>query len=281
MFGGTWRRRIRGSAIRERRIGANLQLAVSASRTRSVWPAPYRAAVSFSFDDARPSQITCGLPVLERLGVASTFFVLPKPVAADRRAWAAAVERGHEIGNHTVTHPCGGSAAWRGGYALQRLSLSDMRKELQVASTRIRELLGVDPWVFAYPCGQTFVGRGTGTQSYVPLVAELFGVGRTFNDRWDNSPIRCDLAQVACVNSDGIGFEVLRPRLEQNANDGGWLVLGGHEIGTAGNSETTTVETLEAVVHWCREHAVLIDTVGAVGRHVESARPGNEGRREA
>lgn len=154
-----------------------------------------------------------------------------------------------------------------------------MRRELQAASTRIHQLLGVDPWVFAYPCGQTFVGRGTRTQSYVPVVAELFGVGRTFNDLWANSPTRCDLAQVACVNSDGVGFEVLRPTLEQTVNDGGWLVLGGHEVARTGGLQTTTVNTLEAVVQWCREHSVWIDTLGAVGRHVASEKLNTERRK--
>lgn len=125
--------------------------------------------------------------------------------------------------------------------------------------------------MFAYPCGQTFVGRGPRTQSYVPVVAELFGVGRTFNHRFANSPAHWDLAQVACISSDGLSFEELRPRLEETLDDGGWLVLGGHEVGDTGDLETTAVETLEAVVEWCRERRIWIDTVGSVGRHIASA----------
>jgi len=213
---------------------------------------------------------------MERLGVASTFFVLPSAIAAKRREWADVVERGHEIGNHTVNHPCSASLAWSRGHALEALSLADMREELLAASDQIRKLLGVDPWVFAYPCGLTFVGRGSGTQSYVPVVAELFGVGRTFNNDWANSPTHCDLAQVACVNSDGVSFEALRPRLEGILDDGGWLVLGGHEVGPTGDFETTAVGTIEAVVRWCRERAIWIDTVGAIGRRIESARIGHD-----
>lgn len=246
-----------------------IQRARSASRTGFAWPSGVRAALSISFDDARPSQLRCGVPLMERLGVASTFFVLPGAVADNQRGWANAVEHGHEIGNHTVLHPCNASMTWSRGHALQSLSLADMRRELQTASAQIRKLLGVDPWVFAYPCGQTSVGRGTETQSYVPLVAELFGVGRTFNDLWANSPARCDLAQVACLNIDGVRLEALRERLEEAEDDGAWLVLGGHEVGTA-DFETVGVETLEAVVQWCRNRAIWIDTVGAIGRHIAS-----------
>jgi peptidoglycan/xylan/chitin deacetylase (PgdA/CDA1 family) len=257
VFRDTWRRIVRTDA--------------SGSGKPFVWPTGYRAAVSFSFDDARPSQIRCGLPLLQRLGVAATFFVLPAAVGADRRAWAGVLEHGHEIGNHTLNHPCSTGTDWGERHDLQSLSLADMRRELLTASDRIHKLFGVDPWVFAYPCGQTFVGRGIETRSYVPLVAELFGVGRTFNDAWANSPRHCDLAQVACINSDGVSFEALRPRLERTLEDSGWLVLGGHEVGAGDEPGTTSVDALEAIVEWCREHSVWIDTVGAVGRYIQSA----------
>lgn len=279
VFDRGWRRTVRKGA--SGRLGpGRIRLAGPASQTAFAWPAGFRAAVSFSFDDARPSQIRCGIPLMEQLGVAATFFVLPQAAAEDRRAWAGVVERGHEIGNHTLNHPCCGRVGWSHGNALQSLSLAGIREELLVASARIRKLFGIEPWVFAYPCGQAFVGQGTGTQSYVPLVAELFGVGRTFNDQWANAPAHCDLAQVACINSDGMSFEAMRPRLELALHDGGWLVLGGHEVGETGDLETTAVETLEAVVQWCRERPMWIDTVGAIGRYIESAITGYEERGE-
>jgi peptidoglycan/xylan/chitin deacetylase (PgdA/CDA1 family) len=268
-WGSMGRRRAFGRCASDR-SGLDALAQAGSAQAGSVWPAGFRAAISLSFDDARPSQIRHGAPVLERLGVASTFFVLPSALAADRRAWAGMVERGHEIGNHTVHHPCSAGMGWSSSRSLQALSLGDMRRELLAASAQIRRLLGVDPWVFAYPCGQTFVGRGTETQSYVPVVAELFGVGRTFNDKWANSPARCDLAQVACISSDDVSFQALRPKLEETAEGGGWLVLGGHEVGENSDFETTAVGTLEAVVRWCREQAIWIDTVGAIGRRIAS-----------
>jgi hypothetical protein len=74
---------------------------------------------------------------------------------------------------------------------------------------------------------------------------------------------------VACLNIDGVRLEALRERLEEAEDDGAWLVLGGHEVGTA-DFETVGVETLEAVVQWCRNRAIWIDTVGAIGRHIAS-----------
>ncbi len=273
MFDRVWQRVVPDASNR-----GNLREAMLTRSGKHAWPWPgrFRAAVSLSFDDARPSQIDRGVPLLDALGVAVTFFVLPNAAAARRRDWADAVERGHEIGNHTVHHPCSASQNWSQGFALYALSLADIRAELVTASAQLRKLLGIDPWVFAYPCGQTSVGRGLNTQSYVPVVAELFGVGRIFNSPWVNSPARCDLAQVACSCIDGLTFEHLRPLLEETVTQGGWLVLGGHEIGPEAVRETTSIATIEAVVNWCRERSVWIDTIGSIARWIEGARQGDE-----
>src|SRR5437763_15914046 len=104
LFDARWRQMVRG-VLPGRLDPYGIRRARSASRTGFAWPGGVRAALSISFDDARPSQIRCGVPLMERLAVTSTFFVLPGAVAADQRGWAAAVEHGHAIGTHTVLHP--------------------------------------------------------------------------------------------------------------------------------------------------------------------------------
>jgi len=207
--------------------------------------------------------------VLDRLGIPATFFVLPDAVAATITGWRGAVAGGHEIGNHTLTHPCSGNFAWSRDNALERMTVTDFASDVSEANRRLRHLLDIEPAVFAYPCGHTFVGRGSNTQSLVPLVAEMFDAGRTFNDVVANSPLDFDPAQVACVNSDGRTLAGLLPNLEAAVADGAWLVLGGHEIGHeigAAEGETTLVETIEAVVGWCRSNNVWIDTIGNIAR---------------
>jgi hypothetical protein len=83
-----------------------------------------------------------------------------------------------------------------------------LRQQLLDANARLRDLLGVTPEVFAYPCGQTFVGRGLDARSYVPLVAAAFVAGRGWLGEAPNDPQRCDLAQVL-----GMEMETARPPL--------------------------------------------------------------------
>ena len=61
------------------------------------WPEGKQAALSLSFDDARPSQVDAGTALLDRLGTKVTFYVVPSRVEARLAGWKAAVASGHEI----------------------------------------------------------------------------------------------------------------------------------------------------------------------------------------
>jgi len=237
------------------------------------WPAGIRAAVSLSFDDARLSQVDRGLPILDAHGVKATFYVSPRAIGQRIDGWRAAVRAGHEIGNHTLTHPCSGNFAFARANPLEEYTLARMEQELLSANEVMRSAIGVTPTTFAYPCGQTFVGRGAGLQSYVPLVARHFIVGRAAFNEIHNDPVFCDLAQITSLEADGKTFDPLKVLVDRTAAEGGWLVLFGHEVGDGGR-QTTVAGALDALCRYCRspDAGIWIDTVAAVGRHIQTAR---------
>src|SRR5262245_48028714 len=144
------------------------------SSAKFAWPGGKEAAISLSFDDGRYSQAERGIVFLDSLKTKATFYVVPSAVEERLDGWKKAVASGHEIGNHSLHHPCSGNFIWSRDHALENYTLDSMRDELSETNRRIKEMLGVTPEVFAYPCGQKFVGRGLNTKSYVPLVAEMF-----------------------------------------------------------------------------------------------------------
>lgn len=219
-----------------------------------VWPGGARMAVSLSFDDGRESQVTAGLPVFARHGARVTLFVVPSAVERRLDGWKQAVAAGHEIGNHSLTHSCSGNFPFSRQKALEEHSLQRMREELVTANARIAELLGVTPRTFAYPCGQTFVGRGRSTQSYVPVIAELFLAGRGWMDEAANDPSYVDLAQTTGVEMDGRDFAQIRPLLDDARKAGAWLVLAGHEIGASGR-QTTRIAMLDELLAYAKDPA--------------------------
>ncbi len=230
-------------------------------------------ALSLTFDDGRPSQPLVGVPLLNEYGAKATFYIVPPRAAQQLDAWKKTVASGHEIGNHSVKHPCSGNFVWARATALEDYTLEQMRAELREANKQTEALLGVTPTVFAYPCGATFVGRGVHTQSYVPVVAELFQSGRLWLSEAPNSPDYCDFAQLTGMESDGKDFDQILPLIEAARQAGQWLVLAGHDIGEGG-TQTTRTAMLRQLIQYAQNPAngIWLGTVGEVGAYVRGKR---------
>lgn len=237
------------------------------------WPDGKRAAVSLSFDDARLSQVDNGLAVFKKKGVKVTFFVQPRGVEQRLAGWRQAVADGHEIANHSLTHPCTGNYAFSRDNALENYDLATMAQQLDGANEQIYKLLGVKPRTFAYPCGQKFVGRGVDVKSYVPLVAERFLAGRGYLDESPNDPLICDLAQTMGTGFDDMDFAQMKKILDEAVQQGRWVIFVGHEIGPRAY-QTTDTSALEAMCDYLQNPrtTVWLATVAEVATYIKAQR---------
>jgi peptidoglycan-N-acetylglucosamine deacetylase len=237
------------------------------------WPDGKKMAISLTFDDARLSQADKGIPLLDQYEVKATFYVSHGSMLKRLNTWQKAVRDGHEIGNHSLLHPCTGNFPWARDRALENYTLDMMRTELDSASKLIKELLGIHPVSFAYPCGQTFVGRGINTRSYVPVVAELFESGRGWLDEGPNDPVFCDLAQLTGMELDGKSFDQILPLIEAARSRGQWLILAGHEMDEQGR-QTSLLSTIEALCKYAMDPAngIWIDNVHSISSYIKEHR---------
>ena len=237
------------------------------------WPEGIRAAVSLTFDDARLSQADVGIPLLDGHRVKATFYVSPARLKDRLPAWKDALANGHEIGNHSLRHPCTGNFAFARDKALEDYTLDQMKRELEAANTVIESTLSVRPVTFAYPCGQKYVGRGRRLKSYVPLVAQMFLAGRGWMDEGANDPAFCDPAQLLGMELDGLDVTQAKKLIETATENGAWLVFCGHEIGEGGR-HTTRADTLDAICRYASnpDNGIWIDTVENIARYVRRAR---------
>lgn len=236
------------------------------------WPANATAAISLTFDDGRPSQYLVGAGLFAEYGARATFYVLPDAVRGGGRrdmlwslvglgvtdGWRDMLAGGHEIGSHTVNHPCSAAFEWvRPENATQAYTAGRMERELRDARTMIADLLKTDPVSFSYPCGETRIGQDA--ISYVPLAREVYQSARLFQHGTkagptDNDPLEVDLWEIRAVSMDDLSFEELLPMIRHARSRGNWIVLGGHEIGDAG-AQTTRVETLERIIRYSQDPA--------------------------
>ncbi len=237
------------------------------------WPNGKQMALSFSFDDARLSQPDKGIPLLDKYGVKATFYLVPSSMEERLDGWKKAVKSGHDIGNHSLSHPCTGNFDWSRDNALENYTLQRMGAQLDSVNKILKKELGVNAVSFAFPCGQTFVGRGSGTKSYVPLVASMFETARLWLSEGPNDPSFCDMSQLTGVELDGKSFEQAKQIIESAKRKGLWLIFAGHEMNDSG-TQTSRLATIEAICKYATDPAngIWISTVHDVASYVKEKR---------
>ena len=72
------------------------------------WPGGAEAAVVLTYDDGIDSHLDVALPDLQEAGLRGTFYVsgFSSSLRSRMAEWRRLAELGHEIGNHTLFHPC-------------------------------------------------------------------------------------------------------------------------------------------------------------------------------
>ena len=194
---------------------------------------PYVGAVSLTFDDGRSSQLEKAIPMMEEAGVRGTFYLCPRgdDWRQELAPWADVARKGHEIGNHSISHTCTNNL-WGGRGGLEDKTLEEVDRDILGAQKRLAELAPHQTrWTFAYPCYNTHIGRGEARRSYVPLVARHFLAGRGAGEfGFGNFP---DVVDLACIASTDVqrmsGFEMIG-LVEELTAHGQWVVLVFHEI---------------------------------------------------
>jgi peptidoglycan-N-acetylglucosamine deacetylase len=237
---------------------------------RFSWPDGARAAVSLTYDDAVPSQRRAARE-LEQLGLRGTFFLTgtASDLAAHRGAWRDLLEAGHELASHTMHHPCDGSHDWvPRGYTTQDYDLGRMAAELDQTLGLLGSLGARPPYTFAYPCGETTVGKPP--QSYVGLVRERFLAARGVEPRVAD-PWLDPLSQVPAHDGARPPHELIE-LVERAAESGGWLVLLFHGVGA--EHLPVELEAHRALTNHLASQAgrVWTDSFGAVAAHVQAER---------
>lgn len=246
------------------------------------WPGGAAGAVSVTFDDGLPSQRERAVPLLEAAGLRATFYLNPRggkagaggeaPWAERLEPWRAVAASGHELGNHTVGHPCAanfGFAERRG--TLEGMTLAELAADIDLAEARLRHVAAGGPRSFAYPCYQDSVGEGTGRQSYVPLVAARFVAARTRGER-PNHPGRCDLHHLWSWPAERMSGAELIGLCEEAACDGMWGMYTFHGVGE-GHLPVGTADLTALCAHLERAAGrIWTAPVAEVARHLQAGR---------
>jgi peptidoglycan/xylan/chitin deacetylase (PgdA/CDA1 family) len=118
-----------------------------------------KCAVVLTYDDALNIHLDKVIPMLDSYKFKGTFYVIASsPVISGRiDDWRKAAKKGHELGNHTLNHPCVGNTPGREFVTpetnLSKYSVSRAVNEIRVTNTLLEAIDGKKDRTFAYPCG--------------------------------------------------------------------------------------------------------------------------------
>lgn len=116
-------------------------------------------AVVLTYDDAIDADLDNVIPALDSMGFKATFYLIgSSSVIANRMAeWRKAAAEGHELGNHSMFHPCDGSMPGRTWVSpandLSKYSVPRAVAEIRQTNVLLQAIDGRTRRTFAYPCG--------------------------------------------------------------------------------------------------------------------------------
>ncbi len=124
------------------------------------WPDGKKAAIVLSYDDGLNSHLDNVVPQLNAFGFKGTFFLYGYLPENRFDEWKQVSDQGHEIGNHSLFHPCkgNGKAGKSSRFYSENYDVPSILREIGMMSKLILAITGKKPVSYAYPCGETVVG---------------------------------------------------------------------------------------------------------------------------
>ncbi|HMJ71077.1 MAG TPA: polysaccharide deacetylase family protein [Cyclobacteriaceae bacterium] len=207
-----------------------LAISVSAIAQTKPWNG-YKSAVVLTYDDALNVHLDNVIPALDSAGFKGTFYLTVSSGAFTQRMpeWKRAADNGHELGNHTMYHPCRGGSdrSWvRPEYDLITYTLKRIDDEVRMTNVVLQSVDGKTERTFAYPCGDMRVGE----QSYVETISDDFVAARGVEDKIMQHG-KVDPYTTSCFSIAGQTGEHMIDLVKRSMKENGLLVLLFHGVG--------------------------------------------------
>lgn len=242
---------------RLRYIGLLILTAALALSTRGQDIGPWqgkKCAVVLTYDDALNVHLDYVVPLLDSLGFKATFYVSGFfPGFRERvQDWIAVAKEGHELGNHTLFHPCEGKAPGRQWvkpeYDLNTYTVRRMADEIRMANTLLEIMDGRKERTFAYPCGD----MKAGDSSYVNEVRKEFPAARGVEGKMQ-TPDSIDLYNLGAYMVNGQSGEELIGLVRQAMERNALLIFLFHGVGGE-HSLNVSLSDHRTLIYFLKQH---------------------------
>ena len=233
------------------------------------WPGDRRGAVSLTYDDAMVAHRKVVVPLLEEHAIKATFYVpvYSDDFMAEPREYADIAHAHHEIGNHTVNHPCWRDVpsgtdlladvrgnGWRNYYYYCE---DRLRAEFRVSSFVLSLIDGKTERTFGNTCCCNIMGPSDNTVIFDYIVPEFFiaARGSETNTIVDVGNVNyANLGHFSADKRSGRGLTEITQLVEHAVQQGHWVIFMIHGIGDSDRYDvdrhnTRMGDLIEADVH--------------------------------
>lgn len=204
-----------------------LTLSVAGQQT---WKGGKKCVVCLTYDDAMDSQLDHAVPQLDKYGLKGTFYLKGSSPALYHRMeeWKAIAATGHELGNHTLFHPCSGKRfpGRERARDIDFYTIDQFLMEVSTTNTLLKGLDGKNRHTFAYTCGDKMV-EGENMGNYLPkLVVAARGGAPGFPPKKE-----LDLYHLPTFSCTGKTGDKMIELVKQAQEKNGLLILVFHGVG--------------------------------------------------
>ncbi len=236
-----------------------------------------KCAVVLTYDDAINEQLDNAVPVLDSLGLKATFYVTAFSTSVQTRLkdWKKLSVKGHDLGNHTLYHPCVGGAGreWvPKDYDLRNYTVKRMVDETRMTNLFLQSLDGKTSRTFAFTCGDMKIND----TSFITNMKSDFVAARAVRNEMHQIK-DVDLYNVDCymVNNHTAAqlIEWVTKAMESNS----LLVILFHGVG-GGNSLNIATDEHRKFLIYLKQHEkeIWIAPMLKVAEHIKAWQKANQ-----
>lgn len=231
-----------------------------------------KCSVVLTYDDALNVHLDNVIPALDSLSLKGTFYLTASSDAGTRRVndWRKTAATGHELGNHTLYHPCDASEqgmSWvRPEYDLSKYSLRRIQDEIKMCNAYLKSIDGKDKRTFAFTCGHKKVVEG----EFIQTLTNEFVAARAVRSQMHNLQEQ-NLMDIDCYSMEGTSGEKMIELVKQAQNSGKLLVFLFHGVGGE-HGLNVSREAHSQLLHYLKENEkeIYIDTMLNVAEHIKA-----------
>ena len=239
------------------------------AQNNNVWKGK-KCAVVLTYDDAIDQHLDNAAPVLDSLGLKATFYITAFSQSMQTRLndWKKLPVKGHELGNHTLFHPCIGNMPGREWVTadnnMTSYTVKRMENEMRMTNLFLQSLDGKTKRTFAFTCGDMKIGDS----AFINGMKKDFVAARAVRNEMHKIN-EVDLYNVDCYMVNNNSFEEMKVWIDQAIQTNSLLVILFHGVG-GGNGLDVTIENHRKILSYIKqkENDIYVAPMLEIAEHI-------------